>query len=42
MTIFFLASVPNSMSVEKIVAWFLVGTFRYATTYAIGKNIADK
>ncbi len=31
--------VNGEESVEKIVAWFLVGTFRYATTYAIGKNI---
>ena len=42
MIIFFLTSVPNSMSVERIIAWFGAGAFGYAAIYAIGKNIAEK
>ncbi len=35
-------SVSNSMSEEKIIAWFCAGALGYATFYAIGKNIAEK
>jgi len=36
------SNVSNSMSVEKVIAWFCAGAFGYAAFYAIGKNIAEK
>jgi hypothetical protein len=36
------SSVSNSMSVEKVIAWFCAGALGYAAFYAIGKNIANK
>lgn len=36
------SNTSNSMSEEKIIAWFCAGALGYAAFYAIGKNIAEK
>lgn len=36
------SDISTSMSVEKIIVWFCVGTLGYTVFYAIGKNIAEK